>query len=185
MGNSEMYPVWAGESVFRWSLAALFLLAAYGIGRRKEIARNRDVGVLLWGGWTVLFLMLLGFFIRRDAAVYPNISYAFDYDWQGLLFFLMLGNVLYLWLDRNRLKRRSDAGILLFLWLVSTLFLILDGKIWVVGFGWSMWTESVYTQTFLGLLGKYTFLTVTPVLYVGVVVLCVKIALAQPADEKV
>lgn len=104
----------------------------------------------------------------------------FDYNLQGILFFLILLHVIYLIVVKKRLIKKKFSGELMFMLVDTTLLMVMNCLIAHFGFSLSMYTGIAQAIGWLAWVGKYTWLTFTPMMYVFVVLLCWKIKIMQP-----
>ena len=90
----------------------------------------------------------------------------------GVIFLLMAGNILYLFLRRKKLREGRGKGAIGAVLLNCSGLLILHYMIWVVGFGFGLQYGAASDESILGQLGTRTALFVIPALYMVVLFLC-------------
>ena len=113
---------------------------------------------------------------------YPGFPIQFHNRLTAITFLGMLINAAYLF---SKLIRKSDVpGIVLLITAInSSVLMALHFLITRLGFSFTLQYNADPDQTILGIIGKSTWLLETPVLYIGILVLCVYFAISRKIKE--
>lgn len=120
---------------------------------------------------------LEGFFDPKATgigAVTTETNHPMDFSGRllGIVFLMMAGNILYLFLRRRKLQEWRGKGAIGTVVLNCSGLLILHYVIWIIGFGFGLQYDAAADDSILGQLGTRTALFVMPALYVVVLFLC-------------
>lgn len=103
-----------------------------------------------------------------------NYPIQFDSKLHAFTFFLMSGNLLYLFLKRKHLAERGNSMAVLAVMGNSTLLYALHRAIAGFGFNFAMRYEAGPAPGIWAAIGRYTWLTVTPIFYLIIMILGIK-----------
>lgn len=122
------------------------------------------------------------FFGEKTSGLFPtttadNYPIQFSDNLHAFTFLLMLADVLFLCFRRKEILEKQLKSLLLFLVITATVLFAFHWVIAGFGFSFAIHYNANPDTGRIAQVGKYTFLTVTPVLYAAVLILAAKLRL--------